>query len=120
MAFPKVSFPATWGKTFNLSNGKVVVDDDTFSLVPNAVLTAMIGSLGDKAYNTRNYPIWNITGYQKVFMAWMKILFSDGTELKVSIGTDSKKRKLIAALEERRAAIFAAAGDPLPPLTATI
>lgn len=120
MQFPQESFPATWGTTFNLSNGKVVVDDDTFSLVPDGALTAIIGTVGKKAYSSRKYPIWNIVGYKGVFMAWMKILFDDGTELKVSIGTDSKKRRLIAALERRRAAIFAAAGDPLPPLVADI
>lgn len=39
-------FSATWGPVFNLSTGKIVVEDLTFSLVPNGLATAATLSIG--------------------------------------------------------------------------
>lgn len=116
----QISFRVAWGSLFNLSNGKLVVDDTTFTLVPNVALTAINMSLGAKAYSNQTFPIDAIIGYKKVFMAYMAILFNNGSKLRVSIGTDDKKRELIYALEQRRAAIFAARGQRMLPLIQTI
>lgn len=118
--FTQVMFPAVWGPMFNLSNGKLVVDEQTFSLVPNTALKVMALSVGKKAYSSQTFPIDAITGYESNFMAWMSILFRDGSKVKVSIGSKSKKREIIAALEERRSAIFAAKGQSAPQLSVTI
>lgn len=111
---------AAWGPLFNLTNGNIVVDDRHFTLVPNKALTAMAFSVGKGAYATRPYDIENIAGYENNFMAWMTILLRDGSKVKVSIGSKSKKHELIAALEQRRAALFAARGQQPPVLTSII
>ena len=111
---------ASWGPIFNLSTGQIVVDDQHFTLVPNKALTAMALSVGKGVYANHPYDIENIAGYENNFMAWMTILLRDGSKVKVSIGSKSKKHELIAALEKRRAALFASRGHQLPLLTSII
>lgn len=118
--FQQKSFPAAWGSFFNLSSGSVVVDEQTFSLVPNGALTALTFSIGKKAYSVQTFPIEAIIGYKGIFMAWMSILLNDGSKVNVSIGTNEKKRALIEALEQQRAAIFAAKGQVAPRLVSVI
>lgn len=113
MTFPQISFPASWGPLFNLSSGKIVVDDRTFSLVPNTAMTALTLSVG-KAYSNQVFPIDAIIGYESNFMAWMSIILNDGKKIKLSIGSKSKKREMINALEQRRLAIFSDMGKVAP------
>ena len=90
------TFPATWGSIFNLSNGAIEVGQDVFTLVPDALMTGATLAIGKKAYTQQQYPISEITGYSKVFMAWMAIHFANGTKLKVSL-SPGVKRRFIAA-----------------------
>ncbi len=113
------TFPATWGSIFNLSNGAIEVGQDVFTLVPDALMTGATLAIGKKAYTAQQYPISEITGYSKVFMAWMAIHFANGTKLKVSLAP-GVKRRFIAALEEQRSCLFAARGMAVPPLQCTI
>lgn len=85
--FQQESIMASWGSMFNISSGRIIIDEQTFSLVPNVALTAMAMNLGTKAYSTQTFPIDAIIGYKQIFMAWMAILLNDGTKVKVSIGT---------------------------------
>lgn len=118
--FQQESIMASWGSMFNISSGRIIIDEQTFSLVPNVALTAMAMNLGTKAYSTQTFPIDAIIGYKQIFMAWMAILLNDGTKVKVSIGTKKKKQQLISALEARRNAIFASRGQYAPPLISVI
>lgn len=120
MTSSQIRFPATWGPMLNLSTGKLIIDDATFMLVPDTGLTVLSGGIGRKAYANQTYPLDAIVGYENNFMAYMSILFADGKKLKLSIGSKSKKRELVNALEQKRAALFSAQGKPLPPLTSII
>lgn len=118
--FTQISFPASWGPMLNLSTGKLIVDENSFSLVPNDGLTALTLSVGKKAYSSQTYSIDAIIGYENNFMAWMSILLNDGNKVKLSIGSKDKKREIISALEQRRLAIFSNRGKVAPQLTVTI
>lgn len=105
---------------FNLSTGKIIVDDQTFSLVPDTILTALTLTTGKKAYSNKVFPIDAITGYESNFMAWMSIILNDGNKIKLSIGSKSKKREIINALEQRRIAFFSNMGKTAPHLISNI
>lgn len=120
MTFPQMAFPASWGPMFNLSTGKLVVDDRTFSLVPNTTLTSLSFAVGNKAYSSQVYPIDAIIGYESNFMAWMSIILNDGNKVKLSIGSKSKKREIINTLEQRRIAFFSNMGKTAPQLISNI
>ena len=110
MSLPQITFPASWGPMFNVSTGKIVIDDQTFSLVPDKKLTALTFTTGKKAYSNKVFPIDAIIGYESNFMAWMSIILNDGNKIKLSIGFKSKKRELINALEQRRITLFSNMG----------
>lgn len=119
--FQQESFNAAWGPVFNITSGTLVIDDETFVLQPSIAKTVMSGGIGKKAYTPKVYNIAEVCGYTNKFAAWMEIMFADGSSLKLShsLSKDSK-RKLIAAIERRRARYFESRGEALPPLKSTI
>lgn len=93
---------------------------DSFSLVPNDDVTGLMLTVGKKAYSTNSFPIEAIIGYENIFMAWMSIILNNGKKVKISVGSKSKKKDLIATLEKQRFAIFETKGEMVPPLSMTI
>lgn len=114
------SFLVSWGPVFNLTIGKLVIEEDSFSLVPNDAVTGLMLTVGKKAYSTNSFPIDAIIGYKNIFMAWMSIILNNGKKINISVGSKSKKKELIAFLEQQRFAIFEAKGEMVPPLSMTI
>lgn len=114
------SFLVSWGPVFNLTVGKLVIEGDSFSLVPNDAVTGLMLTVGKKAYSTNSFPIEAIIGYENIFMAWMSIILNNGKKVKISVGSKSKKKDLIATLEKQRFAIFETKGEMVPPLSMTI
>ena len=102
-------FMVSWGPMLNLSTGNLVIEEETFSLVPNDAMTAVTLSVGN-AYSTKSFPIEDIVGYKNGFMAWMAIILKNGEKIKISVGTKNKKKEIVAALELQRNAVFSAKG----------
>lgn len=114
-------FWVVWGPIFNQSTGDLVVDEQTFSLVPNKIDTALVTlAIGKKAYSIQTFQIDSIIGYENNFMAYMSILLNDGRKVKISVGSRKKKLEIISALEKQRNAIYIVKGESIPELSSTI
>lgn len=119
--FQQEEFSATWGPLLNLTNGNIVLDDETITLQPSVAKTVMSGGIGRSAYTSQVYKIADVCGYVNKFAAWMEIMFADGTRLKLSYSiSKNSKRKLIEAIERRRAHYYESRGENIPQLKSNI
>lgn len=88
--------------------GTLVIDDETFTLVPDK--DQKIG-FGHVSRETRTFRLVDIAGFRRVFASRITITFTDGSEITLA---PEKMKEVVTFLESRRRAAFERLGRPAP------
>lgn len=93
---------------FKLCVGTLVIDDDTFTLVPDKDQKIGFGRI---SRDTKTFRLVDIAGFRRVFASRITIAFTDGSEITLA---PEKMKEVVTFLESRRRAAFERLGRSAP------